>query len=201
MISSETLQRHYVTEGKSMHDISIALGCSVHKVEYWMKRHNIKRRSRSQATYIKANPDGDPFKKVITNTPELAYLNGVGHGLYWGEGTKANKHSVRLGNTDAHLLNVFIEFLEKIYCVKRDKLKVSIQLFNDIPAKEAEEYWSKALDIPLTQFTKSYTSKSVQKGNYRKKSQYGVATVYFHNKKLRDILVDAIPANGVKYMP
>ena len=48
--------------GKSMQDISRQLNCSVHKVVYWMDKYDVKRRTRSEATYIKANPGGDPFK-------------------------------------------------------------------------------------------------------------------------------------------
>lgn len=189
----------YEDRGLSMKQISTELNLSVSTVNYWMNKHNISKRSRKEAGYLLYNPDGDPFTIRKVNTKELAELYGLGMGLYWGEGTKADKNSVRLGNSDAHLMNKFIEFLEIIYQIDRKRLKFSIQVFTDIDVQEAEEYWQKVLRIPKEQFTKTTVSKSVSKGSYRKRSRYGVVTLYFANTKLRNLLVDALPAGGVKY--
>ena len=45
-----------------MKEISDKTGWNYHPVTYWMSNYNIPRRSRSEATYIKQNPNGDPFK-------------------------------------------------------------------------------------------------------------------------------------------
>ncbi len=200
MIHKSTLTNLYIEKQMSMSEIAEELNCSVHKVDYWMQKHKVESRSRSNASYIKHNADGDPFKVREVDTLYLAELNGVGVGLYWGEGTKANKNSVRLGNTDVHLINKFIEFLEKIYSVDKSKLRFSIQIFSDINIDEAEAYWQKELGVSSRQFTKTTVTKSGSIGTYRRKSKYGVLTVYFHNTKLRNILVDSIPSGGIKYM-
>lgn len=96
MIPEKILIRLYKKEKKSMQDIAKELGCSVNKVVYWMKRHGIKRRSWSEATYIKRNPKGDPFKFSEPRTVKDHELFGLGLGLYWGEGNKANNHAIRL---------------------------------------------------------------------------------------------------------
>ena len=108
MIQKEILEKLYFKDKLSMMDISSRLCCSPNKIEYWMKKHNFKRRSISEAIYRKCNPNGDPFTLKIIKSAKEAKLMGMGLGLYWGEGNKANKHSLRLGNTDTGLLNMFI---------------------------------------------------------------------------------------------
>lgn len=101
-----TLEKLYIRDGASMQEIATMLDCSLHKVAYHMDKHGIKRRSISEAIYKKCNPNGDPFKVRAIASRADAELLGLGLGLYWGEGTKSDKHSVRLGNTDPALLRM-----------------------------------------------------------------------------------------------
>ncbi|MFZ3009826.1 MAG: hypothetical protein WA030_02285 [Candidatus Microsaccharimonas sp.] len=158
-----------------------------------MHRYGINRHSISDAIYQQHNPDGDPFVIRDINTMELARLYGLGVGLYWGEGNKANKYAVRLGNTDPELLKVFMKFLVEVFGVKTDDMRFQLQTFTDIDTKLALQYWTKVLGVDKTQFYKVHVTISGSIGNYKKKSEYGVVTVYYHNKKLRDILVGMLP--------
>ncbi len=176
-----------------MQEIASQLGCSLHKVVYYMDKYGIERRSRSEAVYQKHNPNGDPFKLKSIKSLSDAKLLGVGLGLYWGEGTKASKHSVRLGNTDPKLLIAFIDFLIYIFGVKKEDMRFGLQIFTDIHPQEALAYWVKELHVKPSQFYKITSTISGSIGTYRKKSMYGVVTVYYHNKKLRDMLVDMLP--------
>ena len=181
------------SEGASMNDIALKYGCSINKVTYWMDKHQIKRRTISDAIYLKHNPDGDPFKLKPIATIKDAELFGLGIGLYWGEGTKANKYSVRLGNSDPKLIKAFMTFLTKIFGVRKEDMKFGLQLFSDTDPLEALDYWTKELKVEHSQFYKVTVTISGSLGTYRKKSQYGVVTAYYHNKKLRDLLVGMLP--------
>ena len=193
MIEKEVLEKLYFKDGKSMKDIAKQLGCSQHKVEYWMQKHVLKIRTISDAVYLKNNPNGDPFKFVPPKNAKETELFGLGLGLYWGEGTKADKGAVRLGNSDFMLIEEFIEVLVEIFSIRRSDLKFGLQLFNDVSTVEALDFWRKKLKIDKSQFYKTVITKSRAKGTYRKKSKYGVLTVYYHNRKLRDLLVDMLP--------
>ena len=193
MIEKEVLEKLYFKDGKSMKDIAKQLGCSQHKVEYWMQKHILKIRTISDAVYLKNNPNGDPFKFVPPKNAKETELFGLGLGLYWGEGTKADKGAVRLGNSDFMLIEKFIEFLVEIFSIRRSDLKFGLQLFNDVSTVEALDFWRKKLKIDKSQFYKTVITKSRAKGTYRKKSKYGVLTVYYHNRKLRDLLVGMLP--------
>ncbi len=175
-----------------MQDIAGTLHCSLHKVQYWMKKYDIDRRTISNAIYLKNNPEGDPFNFREPNSKAEAELYGIGIGLFWGEGTKANKDSVRLGNTDPELILKFIQFLTTFFGVEKRNFHFGLQIFNDINVDEAVDFWAKKIKIKPSQFYKPVVTISGSIGNYQRKSRYGVLTVMYHNKKLRDLLVSKL---------
>lgn len=193
ILTREALKRMYVDEKKSSHAIAKAMGCSDHKVNYWLTAHNINKRSISEAIYVKHNPNGDPFYFRTSNNITEAKLFGMGIGLYWGEGTKANKNSIRLGNTDPKLVDKFMEFMITFFNVERSDFKFGLQIFSDIKIRDAMDFWVKNLRIDKHQISKPVVTLSGSIGTYRKKSQYGVMTVMYHNKKLRDLLMSLLP--------
>ena len=158
-----------------------------------MKKYHIKTRSISDAIYLKNNPDGDPFEFMQPATLEAAKLFGLGLGLYWGEGTKANKSSIRLGNTDPKLIKEFMRFLAQIFGVKKRDFRFNLQIFTDIDTNTAVYFWMKELGVRREQFTKTTITQSNSIGTYRQKSKFGVLTINYHNKKLRDLLISMLP--------
>jgi hypothetical protein len=195
-ISKSTLLYFYVRKNKSMEDIAVTLGCSLHKVAYWMEKYKISRRTISEAIYQKRNPLGDPFKLREPENLKEAQLMGLGLGLYWGEGTKANKNSIRLGNTDPALVRIFIEFLKKFFGISQNKLRFGLQIFSDIKPTEALHFWMKELMVQESQFQKVIITPSRGVGTYRKKLQHGVLTVHFNNKKLREVIIGRLQELG-----
>ena len=176
-----------------MQEIADLLGYSLHKIAYWMEKHRVPSRSRSEAMYVKHNPNGDPFQFQPPRTLKEAELFGMGLGLYWGEGTKTSRSSIRLGNTDPELLKTFINFLVRFFNIRKKDLKFGLQIFTDIDSDDALDFWVKHLRIERSQFYKLVTTKSGSIGTYRKKSQYGVLTVMYHNTKLRSLLGGMMP--------
>jgi hypothetical protein len=187
-ISKKTLSFFYFKKNKSMKEIADALKCSPRKVAYWMEKYKIPRRGQSEAIYLKNNPDGDPFKFRPPQNIEEAKLFGMGLGLYWGEGTKSNKNTIRLSNTDPNLIKAFIRFLVDFGGIKKNDLKFGLQVFSDVSPEKALEYWYQKLKVKKSQFQKVIVTPSRGKGTYRRKLKYGVLTVHYNNKKLRNIV-------------
>ena len=113
-------------------------------------------------------------------------------GLYWGEGTKSNKVSVRLSNSDPRLIKKFITFLTRMYHIDTSRLHFGLQIFGDMDKGKVLRFWMRTLNVSRKQFYKIIITPHRGVGNYRKKTQHGVLTVYFNNRKLRDILCGAI---------
>jgi len=187
-LEKQTLVSLYFKNKMSMAEIATKLGVPYRKVTYWMKKYNLKRRSWSEATYVKRNPNGDPFSLKRPRNDKQNFLKGLGLGLYWGEGTKADKFSVRISNSDPRLINFFLEFLKELYQIDERKLRFAIHLFSDINPEKAMRYWTKKLNVSPKQFFKTQIINLNRKGTYKKKSKYGVLTLAFQNKKLRNII-------------
>lgn len=193
MFTKEQLSKLYIEEKLSMKQIATIRNCSTNSVLHWMEKYGIQRRSISDAVYQRCNPNGDPFTVNPVITLEDAELYGKGIGLYWGEGNKLNKYSVRLGNSDPELINTFMNFLIRFFGVKKSDFRFSLQIFTDIRAEDAFNYWTKRLGVPRTSFGQAHVTASGSIGTYTKRCLYGVVTVYYHNKKLRDIIVGLLP--------
>lgn len=192
-IAEQSLRDLYLIKKLSMREIAEKLGFSIHKISYWMDKYVITTRTQSEAVYVWNNPNGDPFKFKRPSNNAEAELYGLGLGLYWGEGTKASKDSIRLGNTDSKLINAFIRFLKTFLSIPKENLKFGLQIFSDTNPSAALDFWVKELKISRKQFYKVTVTKSRSLGTYRHKSQYGVLTVHYHNKKARDILIGLLP--------
>jgi len=192
MIPKNYLGKLYLADKKSSAEIAKLLSCSAGRIDYWLDAHQIKKRSISDAGYIKHNPAGDPFTYNPPQSLDDSFLAGLGVGLYWGEGNKKNKHAVRLGNSDPRLIRAFLNYLIKIWGIRKEKLRFGLQIFTDINADESLRYWVKELNVPKSAFQKVVVTISGKIGTYREKSKYGVVTLYFNNKKLRDLICKSI---------
>jgi hypothetical protein len=196
--SCTNLQRLYNKEKKSVAQVAKILKCSQNKVNYWLERCEIPKRSISEAIYNIKNPKGDPFTlrnvEVITNDEKNknAILFGLGIGLYWGEGLKTGKNGIRLTNTDPKLLLKFMEFLKVFFGINKDQLKFSLQIFDDLYTNDSLEYWTDTLGVNKSQFYKTIISKIRGDGTYRSKSRHGVIIIYFNNVKVKKIIMEMI---------
>jgi len=192
MITKEQLEKLY-NKGFSMMEIAKKTGYSNSGVKYWMDKYGIPRRSRSEATYVKRNPNGDPFKiKQNLNKKEIL-LKGLGLGLYWGEGDKSGHNTqVRMSNTDPYLIKKFKDFLSRIYNLDEEKFKYSLVMFNDGDEKKAIKFWTSQIGVKRRQLGKIVNISPQGKGTYKKKNQFGVLTVSVSNKKLKENILKGI---------
>ena len=191
-ITKNLLVDSYINKKMSTAQIAKHVGCSENKINYWLAKYEIQKRTISDAIYELRNPLGDPFKIIKPETLQQGILFGLGLGIYWGEGLKRGKGAVRLTNTDPEMVRKFILFLEKFCNIDRNKLRFSIQIFSDISKERAINYWMKELDIKKEQFYKTIVSKVRGKGTYKYKSEYGVIIVYLNNVKLKKIILEMI---------
>jgi hypothetical protein len=57
---------------------------------------------------------------------------------------------------------------------------------------EALAFWQQCLKVSPRQFHKVIVTPARSLGTYRYKTKHGVLTVYFNNRKLRDIICQAV---------
>ncbi len=186
--NKDFLLQTYIDQKKSAKDIAHMHGCSEHKVNYWLGKYKIPKRLLSEAIYVKYNPNGDPFSFQLPLSLEEMFLYGLGIGLYWGEGTKKNKHAVRLGNSDPSLVKAFMQFLMHCYNIPENRFRFWLQVFSDMSPEATLRYWCKALGVSRSQFGKVTITPMRGAGTYREKTKYGVVAIYVSNMKLRNLL-------------
>ncbi len=195
-ISEKVLHRLYVVDHKSMFDIASILHCSIHKIEYWLRKYNIPRRNRSDANYAKYNPDGEPFTIKSPLTPKEQNLYHLALGLYWGEGGKTVNHSTRLGNSDPSLILIYYKFLRDICQIASPKIHFHLQVFKDTDISNAKKHWSDILNIDQSKITTGKPTKSLGRGSYKKVSQYGVMTVGVYNTHFHTWIMEQLQQFG-----
>jgi len=166
-IKKEILVKLYLERHRSVAEIAKELNCSIYKVRYWMEIHKICCRERSEANYHKYNPNGDPFQIRKINTLKKTKLYALSIGLFWGEGNKRNKHSVRIGNSDPIMLSYWLKFLKDICGIASSKIHFDLQTFNDTDPTNARDFWSQQLQIPAEKIGTCQPVSPQGKGNYK----------------------------------
>ena len=157
------------------------------RIEKYRNTMRIKREARLEEVYKKVSKDINSFSK------RDLFLSGLF--LYWGEGTKAQKGSVTLTNTNPAMLKFFIKWLE-LFSVKRKDLKVKLHLYSDMNIKKSINFWSKELQISISQFRKSYVKKTKFKLiTYKNGFGKGTCCVMFDNRDLWEYIM-----MGLKYI-
>lgn len=90
--------------------------------------------------------------------------------LYWAEGGKGD---FNITNTDPKLIGVFVKGLEDIFGISKDRLRVSIRIFEDMDKYKCLEYWSSVIKIPIDKFA----NVNILKGKKSGKLEYGMCRV------------------------
>jgi hypothetical protein len=185
--------RHLYLEKKlSSNEIAQIFQCSEHKINYWLNKFGIEKRTISEATYCKYNPKGDPFSFSAPKNRKDIFLFGLGLGLFWGEGSKRDSSTLKICNSDPKLIKKFIDFLVKIYSIDKKKLRFQLQIYNDFDVEKTLLFWANFLKVEKSQFYKTTILIHRGNGTYNRKMQHGVLIVHFHNVKLKDLICSQI---------
>ena len=185
------LERLYYKNRLSMVEIADKLNITSPIIGYWMKKHKLSRRSNSESTYCKLNPDGDPFSVKSKLNRQERDLMLTGLMLYWGEGSKTAKSSLQLANLDHRMLQIFVKFLREICRIHEEKLRLFVRVYKKFDKDKAKKYWAKTLKMSTDRiFVYPHTDKRSKV--HKQWSEYGIATLQCHNLKLREWIAKAI---------
>lgn len=133
--------------------------------EYWKEWHGKQGGSikRMKVRERLAQEKAEKSVLSLSNKEKIIFLTA----LYWGEGSKSD---FSLTNTDADLIRVFIRGLQEIFNISKDRLRISIRIYEDLNKRECLKYWSKITGVPAEKFV----SVNILKGNKKGKLPYGM---------------------------
>lgn len=124
---------------------------SPQRIERYRNTMKVKRDKKNKLAY-------QNIAKKIGKISDREFLI-AGLFLYWAEGSKTKTFSIALTNTNPSMLILFIRWLE-FFNVSKSKLKVHLHLYSDMNIKKQMNFWSKTLNIPVSQFRKPYIKKT-----------------------------------------
>jgi hypothetical protein len=103
--------------------------------------------------------------------------------LYWTEGSKG-RGCLTFANTDPHLVLLYITLLREHPDFDNKKLRARLHLHYYHPKKKTKQYWSKLLNIPESQFTKTHIKLRSKTKKFRRNFM-GICFIAYHSENLR----------------
>lgn len=104
--------------------------------------------------------------------------------LFWCEGDKPTDdlRKIQLTNSNTTLLAYFTEWLENHYEVPRKLLKMRLHLWEGSDESKAKRFWSERLQIPSTNFTKTWFKPR----GHKNKHPHGICRVSVSSKAIME---------------
>ncbi len=134
------------------------------------------------------------YNKVSQDISQLSsrelFISGLF--LYWGEGSKSERTTTGLSNTDPSMLKFFLKWLY-LMGVTKDKLHITLQLYIDMKIPKEINYWAKQLDVPKQLFKKPYVKESTLSGlTYKRGFGHGTCNIRVYNRDLAEYVHTAM---------
>lgn len=119
--------------------------------------------------------------------------------LYWGEGSKSLKTQLSLNNTDPKVLKFTLFWMRNALGIPKERIKVWLHLYSDMNPDEEIAFWSKTLNMPLSQFIKPYIKRSKLEDLDHKGFGHGTCGLAVSNVRLKESVIMAITAIADSY--
>lgn len=190
-------------QGLSYSQIKSEMGLNKSTLSGWLKNYplsneqiiklrdlNPQRIEKCRNTKAKKVEDRlkNVYKKVSLDISELnkrdIFIAGMF--LYWGEGSKSERFTTALSNTDPAVLRFFIKWL-KLFNIDNEKLHITLQLYSDMNIKKEIKFWSEELKLPVHLFKKPYVKASTLAGlTYKRGFGHGTCNIRIFNRDLAE---------------
>jgi hypothetical protein len=195
--------------GKSYSQIKSELGISKSTLSEWLRAFPL---SRDQINQLRGNSEiriekyrqtmlhkreiklkqyfNEEYKKIIPLSEREILIAGLF--LYWGEGSKAQRYTVSINNTDPSVMKFALYWMINSLKIPLTKIRVNLHLYSDMSIEDAIKYWSHQLKIPESSFLKPYIKKSTRTSIDQKGFGRGTCGLCIHNTVLQEHILMAI---------
>jgi hypothetical protein len=198
-------------EGRSVREIARLLQVSVDSVSRWTAdivlspefAEALRQRNPAVNGRLEGTREWSAAKRAVRIAAqergrELARhptrLHLAGCMLYWAEGSK-DRNTVKLTNSDADLLALFVRFLHQCYDVPPEKIALSVNchLNNGLDLTEIEAWWLCKLGLPPTSLRKATVNAPSRASRWgRNVLVYGTARVSVYSTAIVQSIYGAI---------
>jgi len=137
---------------------------------------NERRRKEIKSSELKSMTE---LKLLDKNTKKI--LASI---IYWCEGSKyPATNKVDLTNSDPSLLQTFIKLLRASFLLDESKFRARLQIHSSQDFGKIKKYWSKVLNIPVSQFMKPTITTA--NGKKHRKDYMGTCTIRYSDYKIQ----------------
>ena len=186
-------------QGKSYNEINSLLKIPKSTLSDWLKNYplseHIKQKNIQKAKLVWANNiiefnkrRSEEYKKKTKlliekyskKTPKISNrdLFFIGLALFWAEGAKREKFTVRFANSDPLIIKIIMKFFRKICMVCDDKFKLQVHLHPNVKETDAKIFWTKVTELSKNHFRKSQTQISKASKGKRPSNQLPYGTLH-----------------------
>lgn len=131
------------------------------------------------------------FEKVKKDIGKLSDrdLFLIGLVLYWGEGSKTERSTTALSNTDPAMLKFFLLWL-KLLNVPKNKICFNLQIYSDMNKDKEVRYWLKELGLPKSSLRTVRIKNSKFSGiTYKNGFGHGTCHIRIYNRDLKEYIL------------
>lgn len=207
-------------QGKTYSEIKASLGIAKSTLSDWLSTFPLEKeqlqllqKTKDEKRYIAAEKSRITKQKKRQARLDRTYqqekkrwtsltqreLELAGIFLYWGEGSKSLKGAISLNNTDPKVLTFTLYWLTKGLQVPKEKIKVFLHLYDDMDIDAEKQFWSKKLQLPLSQFSKPYIKRSKRVAIEHKGFGHGTCGLVICDVRLKEKIIMAIDAIADSY--
>lgn len=161
------------------------------RIEKFRTTMRLKRDARLRKCYKKQK------RRLLPLTNKELMIAGLF--LYWGEGSKTERHMVGINNNDPAVLQFMLIWFIKCLRVPKHKIRVYLHLYSDMDTRKEQRYWSDILNIPLLNFDKPYIKKSLKRNIDHKGFGHGTCGLRFYKTEIKDDVLMAIKSISEYY--
>jgi transcriptional regulator with XRE-family HTH domain len=164
-IEEQHQARELRSKAWTLADIAAELGVSKSSVSTWTREvefePNPRRTGRKRGPNKLQRKKADEIEQCrvdgiqwVGELSEREFLM-AGLGLYAGDGAKT-PGGVRFANSNPAMVILFCRWFRTFFDIDEERLRIQLYLHEDLDYATAVAFWSEAVDIPSTQFSKPY---------------------------------------------
>ncbi len=96
---------------------------------------------------------------------------------------------MKFANSDPKLAKFFIQLLRNTFLINEKKFRISLYLHHYHKESVCKKFWSDTLQVPQSQFYKTYWKKRGKGKKYRKNFM-GVCFIYYSDSNIRKEIME-----------
>lgn len=159
----------------------------------WKKSEASRERFRITMRRKKEQKNHEIYKKYqerFIDLPTIAFFV-AGLTLYLCEGNKKDYTKLDLANTDPKIIKFFIQWMAKFLDVPKEKIKVTLHLYENMDIEREKGFWRNELGIQETQFYKPSIRKLKKSSfSYPEPYRHGTCSLYVGGvEKKREVMM------------